>query len=166
MGEIKGIYYVLSWIVALVGWIVVNQQNNRREERKEIRSALSEIYKIVEDLTDKASKYHQTESPSSTDAAAIKLQLQRLGQKITHLHFHDDTVNRSVYELRSAITYENFDSHSHTAVNETSDLVNDIYFQAEQLIDALEGCFGRSYRMGMKVRLIEEIRRFRESIRV
>lgn len=165
MPEVKGVYYVISWVVAFLGWIVVNQQNNRREERKEIRAALGEIYKVVEELVSSSIAYHKKATHSPDDSKNIRLQVQKVGFKVLHLHFHNDVVNRAVYELRNAITLRNFDTWKHQAQTDESEIIENIYYHSDVLLNALEDCFGDLYRQGFRRAVAQEWRRFRGMLR-
>ena len=159
--EFKGGYYVISWVVAFVGWIVVNQQNNRREERKEIRAALGEIDKYLTRIVDLAVEYHKGAAHSPEGASLIRGLIQKFGIKVAHLHFYSDSVNRSMYEFRQSITYENFDTWKHVSQGDNSEIVEGINSAADQLVDDLETEFGLLFRQGFKIACAQEIKRFK-----
>ena len=160
MPEVKGIYYVISWVVVCIGWLVVNQQNNRREERKEIRASLGDIHKEVDDLVAMSIAYHKKNSHSPDDSKAIRLKMHKVGFKILHLHFHSDKVNRAIYELRHSITFKNFDTWKHQAQTDASEIVEGIYYQSDVLLNELENYFGKLYRQGFRRAIAHEWRRF------
>ncbi|MCM2461047.1 hypothetical protein HGO40_11205 [Pseudomonas sp. CG7] len=161
MDDIKGIYYVGTWVVVIVGWVVVNQQNNRREERKEVKAAMGDIVELTDEITLKAIQYHKDAIHSDELSKLIRLQLQRLGFRIQHLHFHDDKLNKAIYEYRNSITYKNFDSSKHLPMPDDSEIIEDIHHASDSLMHSLEDCFGRRFRQGFRIAIAEEIRRFK-----
>ena len=62
-------------VTVIVGWIVVNWQNNNREERKEVRSSLSDVHEEITKLEDIAIEYHTAESRSKTNEREITKQI-------------------------------------------------------------------------------------------
>lgn len=164
MGEGKAWYYIVTWLLVVAGWLIVNQQNNRREERKEIRSSLTEIHKLIYEIIDSSEKYHCSKRHDPEKSKEIRLQLQRLALKVSHLHFFSDAVNRSIYEFRSSITIKNFDTKNFSKQAENSEMIISIHSCGEDLIDSLETCFGKLFRQGFKIAASEEIRRFKKMI--
>lgn len=161
MDNINGVYYVGTWAVVIIGWIVVNQQNNRREERKEVKASMSNIIELTDEITTKALEYHKKSEHSAELSKDIRLQLQRLGFRIQHLHFYDGILNRSIFEYRNSITYKNFDSVDHKSVSDDSEIIEDIHHSSDALMHSLEDCFGRRFRQGFRVAIAEEFRRFK-----
>lgn len=61
-------------ILVIVGWGVVNHQNNRRETRKEARAAADRAKQWIAEVATAAVEYAQ--APDVAKAAAIKMKLE------------------------------------------------------------------------------------------
>jgi len=61
---------IVTWSLVIGGWLFVRSDNNKRENRREIRSILDAIIKEIKDLEDSGWDYYQK---PSDDPEAIKL---------------------------------------------------------------------------------------------
>lgn len=78
----------IAWIVAAVGWGVANHQNNRREERKEVRTEIDGAANCVMEILDQLRAYRKTTAGSSEAVeieTRIKMQFQYLSLRIDRL---------------------------------------------------------------------------------
>jgi hypothetical protein len=138
---------VVSWLIILIGWLVVNYQHNSRETRKEIRVGLLELYKILDDIEAKAFDYH-TSGGSSSAARRIRAELAQLHARIKLIlcgHVRCDYV-RSLAQFRKSITYENFDTANYVKRPPDDDLFDRILEAKRDLIVILEQAFNNKYR--------------------
>ena len=101
----------LSWILIIAGWVVVNDQNNKRETRKEVRASLLELYRILDEIEDAAYEYHTTDGDAGK-ARKIVRAIHQIAPRIIMakrgpIKFH---YTRVLADFRRAITFENFDT--------------------------------------------------------
>lgn len=157
--ELKDWFTIVTWLTAILGWIVVNYQNNRREGRKEIRSAINEIVELIEKTENEAVNYHTSEDSNPTLSIKIKTSLTKIADRIRYLELHDSKTSRNLYDFRSAITIRNFDTASHSQQAMDSELIEELSAAAANLIDSLETSFSSLYRAPVHQTLIREFRR-------
>ncbi|MHB8580511.1 MAG: hypothetical protein ACYDA4_11720 [Ignavibacteriaceae bacterium] len=132
----------VTWILVIVGWVVVNRQHDRRETRKEIRARLNELRDDLCKLEHLAEKYHIWPNHQESSARRIKVLLKRIGDGVDQIRL----LNRQVHDarlvaLRQAITYRNFDTESHRSQDLSGPLIAGINASVDELINALESGF-------------------------
>ena len=78
---------VITWLLVLLGWTLVNAQNNRREERKELRAALDRLSLRIEKLVALSIKYWQSDVSSESDDTSweIKRDLDNVEASINRI---------------------------------------------------------------------------------
>lgn len=144
----------------MLGWIIVNWQNNKREERKELRSSLTDISKNIEEIEESAIGYHSAASRMTATEKSINLKISRLSSKIRHLHFENKNITPNFIQLKKSITLDNFETNRFIQQSAESDLIESISFSCDQLKDSLENEFSRHYRGPLRFRLSAAIRIF------
>lgn len=144
----------------VVGWIVVNWQNNNREERKEVRSSLSEVIDEITELEDLAVEYHTAAVRSTTNEQDITKKITRLSSKVRHLRLESGKLNHLFIRFKQSITLDNFETSRFVTQNKDSEILELIGMYSEQLQDELESEFSRSFRAPFFFRLASAIRRF------
>nr|VFK23263.1 MAG: hypothetical protein BECKLFY1418C_GA0070996_11382 [Candidatus Kentron sp. LFY] len=145
-----------TWIVIVVGWIVVNQQNNARETRKELRARIDLVQTWTFELVDLATGYHTGESgiadkySNRYQERVIKSRLDRVTRTISSLR--KSTLGKSpynspheAYHFRQAVTLHNFDTSEYKAQPPDSELLDDIAMTAQSLMDSLEEAYSKRY---------------------
>ncbi|MCC4117592.1 hypothetical protein LLG90_19725 [Aromatoleum toluclasticum] len=120
-----------SWALVIVGWAVVRRDNNRREERKEIKAIVDSAIERSERLQDLGRRYHVSPSSSENEqrAAQIRSDLKRLGTELQILHVATAgkiSASKALIELRQRITGGSFDSAERQAVLDSDPLLSDI----------------------------------------
>lgn len=156
---------ILTPITVILGWIIVNWQNNKREERKELRSALTEIIDHTVLLEDSASRYHQADERNISLEKEINLKITRLSAKIRYLRFESESIKLAFIELKKSITLDNFETNKFKKMDFDSDIVESIYISGDFLKDKLEDEFSKLYRGPLRYRLSAAIRNFINSCR-
>lgn len=137
----------ISWLLVIVGWLVINSQHNRRETRKEIRAALNDLYEMLNEIEDDAFKYHT----GGGDAALSRKIKRRVGQlhsrvNLAFINTIDTRCGSEIAAFRKAVTLQNFDTVSHTALPITDPMFENITGTRERLVIALEQAFLNRYR--------------------
>jgi hypothetical protein len=130
----------------VAGWAIVNYQNNKRETRKEIRASLLDLYTHLDAIEDAAIDYHTTDG-SPAKARRIRRDIQQIAPRILMARRGQMKIDykRAVFELRRAITLENFDTENYAPRPSDDPLLDEISRTKTNLIFALEGAYGRAY---------------------
>jgi predicted nuclease with TOPRIM domain len=147
-------------MTVVVGWIVVNWQNNNREERKEVRSSLSDAVEEIINLEDQAIEYHSAESRSKDSEREITKRITRLSSRMRHLGIESDGLKRAFIEFKKSMTLDNFETSRFAKQGADSEIIELISMYSEQLQDELEAQFYRSYRGPFLHRVSASIRQF------
>lgn len=129
-------------------WLLVNQQNNIREKRKEIRSILDKIQSLLDEIEIQAVNYH-TGRESSDLAFQLKRSLnQKLRDRLDILKLRNLDVKKCyplLKKFRQAITLENFDTSSFIPQNLNDGLIKNIGDAKDRLSQELEKSFASRY---------------------
>ena len=133
---------VVPWVLVIGGWVIVNQQNNSRETRKEIRARVDSFKKMVDEVEDAAVEHH-TVAQDSMRCAKIKRALTRLSSEL-HLisvFLSATDSSRKLIRLKQAITLKNFESHRYAPVSPGEPLVSEVGSAADDLRYFIEQCY-------------------------
>ena len=127
-----------SWVLVIVGWIVVNHGNNKREARKEMKAAVEAIIARSEKISDLAYDYFTAPpSPSNSRlAATIRSELKTLATELTNLRKASDKkicAEHALICLRQSVTSGKFDS----ADREPEDLDAEVFAEIDEAVMTL-----------------------------
>lgn len=137
---------ILSPVLVMAGWIIVNAQNNHRENRKEIRASLEILYKKLEEVEQRAIRFHTQEAHEATEAQSIQNAIQRVITRTNILAYALKTnTDSECKNFRKAITLHNFDKTNHRALNPEDDILRKITDSHDHLYLKLEEGFYRTY---------------------
>lgn len=134
-------------LLVIVGWIIVNEQNNSRESRKEERSRVDAFKKSLNELELLAFDHHiKGQDPTRTlqirrsiSRVSSEMQmLQNCGMKLSHR-------GALVAALRQSITLKNFDTSSYVVQQMDSEILSDIGVAIDKLTVAAEAGFSEKY---------------------
>lgn len=149
---IQFITQLVTWALVIAGWWYVNSQTNLRENRKEIRDFIADIFKSVTEIRDAAIKYHTAEAQDKAVASDLRFKLKMLGIRYTALKkygvVHDVD---GVKDLRRSITLHNFDDGGFAQQEHASLFIISIEAAATELTDGLEQHFLNAF-LGKKCR--------------
>ncbi|MCY1298749.1 hypothetical protein D9M68_753510 [compost metagenome] len=132
---------IVTPALVVIGWVIVNNQNNKREERKELRSALNEVISFIDGIENDAIAYHteKREAFSSSDALLVKL--NKLSLKLAHSRLPEESYISSYIKFNESITWSNFMTNKFQRQSKNSDLVWDIRDASSDLKGHLETAF-------------------------
>lgn len=131
-----------TWALVLLGWALVNRQNNTREERKEIREFVLDISKRATELRDASFKYHTADSEDKALGADILFKLNIISLRISTLRRYGVLVGSELAkQMRQAITLENFDSANFKKQPIRSGILAGIESATEELTAELDRAF-------------------------
>ncbi|MCX7091894.1 MAG: hypothetical protein NTY50_00365 [Methylobacter sp.] len=140
---------IVTWLLVISGWLLVNHQNNVREKRKEIRTILDKTQSFLDEVEIEAIKYH-TSQESSDLAFQLKRSLnQKLRNRLDILALRNLNIEKCyphLKKLRQAVTLENFDTSSFKPQNLEDDVIKNIWLAKDKLSQELEKSFATRYR--------------------
>ncbi|GMQ83713.1 MAG: hypothetical protein BMS9Abin06_0451 [Gammaproteobacteria bacterium] len=136
---------IITWLIVIGGWWIVNHQQDRRETRKEIRARLNEVRSRLELLENKSHVYHTSEHDQAT-AREIKLHLTRLWFEAELLCLaKENLLSQSLTRLRRSITLNNFESKTHKPLPDDDQLIATISAAVVDLESLLEKGYSTHY---------------------
>lgn len=141
-------FYPVTWALVVVGWLIVNWQNNRREERKELRAALSQMYEDIDSLQKKALKYHKSISRDLKLETKIIIMQKKLSEHLSFLRLRNSSFVGEYSNFIDAITLKNFESGAFMQQKQGSPILDSIIDTAIELESALELEFAMLFRKG------------------
>lgn len=142
--------YVLPWLpttATLIGWYVVNRQNNKREARKEERALIDGVKKLVIDLTGQARNYMCTETRDEGIEAEIKLRLSQVEIELERLPGYVTTsvLVDAMAAFGDAATGADFESATRTARSNSDPEPQALALARNDLLQKLESLFTDRY---------------------
>ncbi len=136
---------LITSILVIVGWSIINYQNNCREIRRDKRSVIDSLIEQIDQLTREAIQFHTNEQFTPEHASEIKQKISRVC-KISHRYELTDDQFKSQVKYRKSITWSNFDSAtSFTQQEQQSLIIKNIIDAGEELIDAIEDKYCNEY---------------------
>ncbi|WP_346400140.1 hypothetical protein [Pseudomonas syringae] len=151
-------FYPITWALVVIGWLIVNWQNNRREERKELRAALSQIYEDIGAVQKKALKYHKSVSRNQKLETNIIIMQKKLSEHLSFLRLRNSSFISEYSNFVDAITLDNFESVKFIQQNQGSPILDNIIDTAIELESALELEFAMLFRKSFFTKTVTLLR--------
>jgi hypothetical protein len=130
----------ISWVLVICGWLLINRQNNSRETRKELRSKVDQLKKLVDEIEDAAVEHH-TQNQTPIRCMKLKRALARMNrdlQLISSAGLLVDRYSQRVARMRQAVTLRNFDSSKYAPVVPGDPIVAEIGAASDDIRFAVE----------------------------
>lgn len=141
----------ITWILVFFGWLVINYQHNKREDRKELRAIVDDLKNRIYSLEERAVQYHCTNEVKLSESNQIKLDIQRLISDIRLQGlFSSEQTTKIFKDLRRAITLNNFESATHKALPSDHLILSEIHESIDELIELIETTFRARYPLQQK----------------
>ncbi|WP_143514737.1 hypothetical protein [Pseudomonas putida] len=156
-------FHPVTWILVVFGWVIVNWQNNRREDRKELRAALTKIYTDISELEKEGIEFHTARNQNYNLASKILLLQSKLSEHLTHLRIRRSSYFEQFTAFTDSITLENFHDANYSKQAISSTLVENIRFTAMELETALEAEFNSTFRGSIYTRIKSWLMHTKES---
>lgn len=124
----KVLAQLVTWVLVVVGWLVVFDQNNYREVTKSVVKRIGELRVLLREIEAKAFQFH-TENYDQRAAEELLRLLKRFSDELADLRAHEQvagSVSNRSSELRRAITLKNFDQSSFAPVASDDELIGTI----------------------------------------
>lgn len=133
----------LALIAVLIGWVVTNRQNNKRETRKEGRSACDAGKKYALEISSKGRKYF---SERSSDLAfEIKSELDLLEVELSRIPFFGVGANSKLMQkfvsFSDALTGDDFEQKNAPKLLSTDPKVQALIRSRNELMQEIERQF-------------------------
>lgn len=136
---------LINVFAIVVGWWIINGQNNRREVRKEVRALLNDIQAMIGEL-EAESILHHTEKYNVTRRALLTFKARLMSQKV-EIATQPLKVDRSkhINDFRNSIMGKNWDKHEHRLLDMDDDILKGIRQCSSDLSIQLERDFSNFY---------------------
>jgi hypothetical protein len=131
---------LITWLTVIVGWMVVADQQNYRELRKDRASRLNDIRDDLLAIEQDAVAFHTADEFSAPTAIALRRALGSLSRELTILgtcNFVEPAWSDSVIALRQACTASNQDANTFKQQDNFSETIGAIMAAKEDLDDLL-----------------------------
>lgn len=136
----------ITWLLVVLGWIVVHFLGEARERKKEVRAELDSIYDAIHDSRRMARNFHCSDTFDGVLARDVLVGLESIERRLLRMRFFDDReIAPGIVRLRQAISLRNFTKSEFSKQDENSEILGDISFYSEELIDELENVFRQHY---------------------
>lgn len=137
--EFQSIAQVVTWVLVIIGWLIVNWQHNKRIRRNETRERLDQVSESLLKLEQMAIEYHTAKKRDDKLACSIRAAMERIDRAIYRLGLANAAdFNPKIIDLRRAITLQNFDSRKYERKNPSSEFIDRISHSTSELIELLE----------------------------
>lgn len=139
---------ILTWLLIIAGWVIVNHQNNIREKRKEIRVTLDKIQIFLDEIENQAIQYHTVEASNDLSFQLKRNLNQKLRDKLKILKTRNldvKTCNSHLTKFRQAVTLDNFDTSNYKTQTLNDDLIKNILLTKDRLSQEFEQSFAKRY---------------------
>lgn len=140
----------VSWLLVIIGWTVVSKDQNNRFRRTEIRSTITDVKKLLNEIENCSIDYWM--SPGSADNAhensrLIKQRLQWLAHYKRMLTRDNSSMSldKEMKNLRQAITGDDFDSSMREALAKNSPKILKILRISNEFAEAIELAYEKKY---------------------
>lgn len=131
---------IVTWLTVIVGWMVVADQQNYRELRKDRAARLNDIRAALLKIEEDAVSFHTAPEFSMASAFALRRGIGTLSRELTMLgdcKFIESSWSGLMIALRQSCTQTSQDERSFKQVDHFSARVGDIMVAREDLDDLL-----------------------------
>lgn len=135
----------VTWLLVILGWVIVNSQHNHRENRKEYRAAIDKISTDLVDAEKKAIEFH-TSDYDELSANLMVRQITRIARKIASLGLLENQNLKMIIDFRSAITFDNFEKSTHKKLDQSDKLLYEISDSCLDIQAAMEESFRKKFK--------------------
>ncbi len=139
-------YQVVTWVLVILGWVVVHYLTVVRDRQKEIRDLKLKVIQAISEAETMAIEFHTAKGFDSAKAQKITSMIQRISSDMTRPPLASFQNYSSVAkEFRQAITLKNFDASQYLSQQTSSEIVADISYAAEKITRILEIGYDNRY---------------------
>ena len=147
------LFQITTWIIIIIGWVVVHWLTLKRETRKEVREGIDAFLKLLQNIEAKAISFHRADEYKGDIARALRFDIQRAIAGLDRQLFSKFTIPSSLrVGLRKAVTLTNFERGSFAPVLPDSQILNEICHAVDDIEQQIEKEYERIYPLGIKWR--------------
>lgn len=139
--EHSSIVQYVTWILIVVGWVIVNHQNNLRETRKEARAMADNAKKSAIDISLKTVSFLTSQSADGGVELKSSLELLEIELERFPLFSTGSTLMTCFTEFAEAGTGGDFESNVRTRKEPNSSEVSAVYQTRNSLLAEIERQF-------------------------
>lgn len=142
---IKNYPNLINVFAIIIGWWIINRQNNRRETRKEVRTSINDIQAMVSGIERSALNFHSSVYNEENKSRLIfDFRVMSVRAELTTSVLGVD-LNQQITDLRHSIMTTNWDKGEFKPVDVSDDLLKTISLKSHELSDELEKVFFDQY---------------------
>ena len=123
-------------IITIIGWIIVHYLSEKRDRKKEWREFSRDTAKFIEVIEDRSISYHTGNSRDINLESRIKSDIEYLDSRLSLIK-RKLKFDSEVSFFRASITLYNFETCTFNTQCQNSELIRDIYWNANILKNAL-----------------------------
>lgn len=128
----------ITWLLIIVGWLVVHFTTLKRERRKENREAALKIVEEIKILEGMAVRFHSSEKFVHQDCDSLIWQINRIIRKLQrpplkYLHIRIELMTRFRQNLTQNTDISTFSTQAHDG-----EVILNIHEITDELIDEIE----------------------------
>lgn len=139
-------YQVVTWVLVILGWVVVHYLTVVHDRQKEIRDLKLRVIQEITEIETLAIEFHTAKDFDSSKAQKITSMIQRVSSDMTRPPLASfQNYSGVAKEFRQAITLKNFDASKFHSQQASSEIVTDISYAAEKITRALEIGYDNRY---------------------
>jgi hypothetical protein len=145
---------LITWVLVGIGWFLVNRQNDLREARKELRSKITELCKLVSDIEADATTFYARAGNAAeavSDRGKITHKLSLLGVGVSQITPRHHPILGALVTFRQSITGDAFDEEARASLRYNNPTLDSVRAAAEMLVDQLESAFCVRYAQTAKL---------------
>ena len=155
---IKAYGPAVPWVLVTIGWFISNHQANRRELRKEARSVIEEIAKIVAEVGKDLKTYYKAKPQSDEEveaALSVKIGIQNIATRVERLRNKQPEVlpkklsagvQNAVDDFFETATGDAFESASKPTSAEIVNILARQHNAGAALIESLHQAFWKKFK--------------------
>ena len=142
---IKNYPIIVNVPIIIIGWWIINRQNNKRETRKEIRVLLNDVQSMIGEIEAEAILYHTEEYDlARRSQLTFKARLMSKKIQIVTRALNVDLIGH-INKMRNSIMTKNWDIDDHHALALDDNLIKKIHLESSELSIQLENNFAYFY---------------------
>lgn len=142
---IKNYPIIVNVPIIIIGWWIINRQNNKRETRKEIRALLNDVQSMIGEIEAEAILYH-TEEYDLGRRSQLTFKASLMSKKIQIVtRALDVDLIGHINKMRNSIMTKNWDRNEHHALALDDNLIKKIHLESSELSIQLENNFASFY---------------------
>lgn len=134
-------------VLIVLGWYIINKQNDKRETRKELRSLVDKTQNDIDEVVTQAIRFH-TDKYDGLEGMMVQTRLGRITTAATNLgEIFSTDLNSYCVDFRQSITQYNFDKSEHRPLEQNDPIIRTIIDNGQSLSYELDSSFQKKYTL-------------------